>query len=270
MRKRGVRRQRRLGLAWVASMGTHVALGVTCLLLGAPRYLQVTGHDQTREPGVTPDEMIKFDLVASAEAAPLTPAGDSAGAVVEPAKRAPAAPVRHRRLRAALPEARPPVTEEPAKETEPSDVEDAEGATAATAPKPEEPKGDAKPASAPGANGAAVATGRLGAAPASSVQARIEQPGDVSPSEATYLRTYETFPSLPRSLWVVGRVYNVMTRVCVSPEGRVSGVAIRSGAEPELDQLLVATMRSWRYRPRLVDGAARPFCHLMKVQYAVR
>jgi outer membrane biosynthesis protein TonB len=270
MRKRGARRQRRLGLAWVASVGTHVSLGVACLLLGAPRYQQITGHDQAREKGVTPDEMIKFDLVASAEAAPLTPASDTAGPPAEPAKRAPVL-VRHRRLRAALPEARPPVADDPAKETEPSDKDDAAGATAAAAPKAEEPKGAVKPAAATGTSDAtAVATGLLGAAPAGTLQARVEPQGDVTPSEATYLRTYETFPSLPRSLWVVGRVYNVMTRVCVSADGRVSGVAVRSGAEPELDQLLVATMRSWRYRPRLVDGAARPFCHLMKVQYAVR
>jgi outer membrane biosynthesis protein TonB len=264
MRHRAVRRERRLGLAWVASMGAHVLLAVACLLLGAPHYEQATSKEE-RETGFSPEDMIKFDLVASAEAAPAPQIPEEVPAVAAeaPAKKA---QVHHRRQRAAIPEVRPPVEDEVASDTEPTDSDDSEGETTAST---DAPKTEPKPASGSGA-GNTIASNLLGGAAPSGVAARIDQPTDVSPSEATYLRTYETFPSLPRSLWVVGRVYNVMTHVCVSAEGRVTGVAIRSGAAPELDQLLVSTMRSWRYRPRYVDGAARPFCHLMKVQYAVR
>jgi outer membrane biosynthesis protein TonB len=94
-----------------------------------------------------------------------------------------------------------------------------------------------------------------------------QQPAEVPPSEARYLRTYESFPSLPRSLWVSGRSYAVLAQVCVAIDGGVSGVSIRNGAAPELDRAITATVRSWRYRPRVVEGAARPFCHLMRFVY---
>jgi TonB family protein len=97
-----------------------------------------------------------------------------------------------------------------------------------------------------------------------------DQPPEVPASEARYLRTYEAFPSLPRSLWGSGRVYAVLVQVCVSADGGVSGVSIRNGAAPELDRVITSTVRSWRYRPRMVEGAARPFCHLMKFVYTTR
>jgi protein TonB len=246
-------------------MATHFALAVACLLLGAPRYEQATMR-HTQDSTTPAEAMINFDLVASAEAAPIAVQPQAEAAV--PTIRHTPAPARHRRVRAVLPPLEAPAALEPAKESEPTDTDDEAGEVKpSAAPAPE--VGATAPLA--GAAGLTAATaGRLPTPPASPVAARVDQPSDVTPSEATYLRTYETFPSLPRSLWVTGRVYNVMTRVCVSAEGRVSGVAVRSGAEPELDQLLVSTMRSWRYRPRLVDGAARPFCHLMKVQYAVR
>jgi protein TonB len=96
------------------------------------------------------------------------------------------------------------------------------------------------------------------------------EPAAVSPGEARYLRVYETFPSLPRSLWVSGRLYAVIAQVCVTVEGRVSDVTIKRGAAPELDHAVTATMRSWRYRPRIVQGRPRPFCHLMKLEFSLR
>jgi TonB family protein len=97
-----------------------------------------------------------------------------------------------------------------------------------------------------------------------------ELPAAISAGEASYLRTYETFPSLPRSLWISGRTYHVLVEVCVTDGGRVADVLVRSGAAPELDRTLVSAVRSWRYRPRIVAGAARPFCHLMKMEYSLR
>ena len=95
-------------------------------------------------------------------------------------------------------------------------------------------------------------------------------PLSIPAHEATYLRTYETYPSLPRSLWVSGRVYSVLAQVCVSADGRVSDVTIKRGAAAELDRAVASTLRSWQYRPRIIEGTPRPFCHLMKLDFTLR
>jgi outer membrane biosynthesis protein TonB len=124
-----------------------------------------------------------------------------------------------------------------------------------------------------GAAGGTLGASTVSASPRLTTAAQTSDPAgptEVTATEARYLRTYETFPSLPRSLWGSGRVYDVLAQVCVSTDGGVSGVSIRDGAAPELDRLISATVASWRYRPRLVAGAPRPFCHLMKFVYTTR
>jgi hypothetical protein len=72
------------------------------------------------------------------------------------------------------------------------------------------------------------------------------------------------------SLWVVGRIYAVLTQVCVSAEGLVTSVAVKDGGARDLEQVITASVHSWRYRPRLIAGQPRPFCHLMRFVYSVR
>jgi outer membrane biosynthesis protein TonB len=91
----------------------------------------------------------------------------------------------------------------------------------------------------------------------------------VSGLEAAYLRLYQTFPSLPRALWVRGRVYTVRVQMCISAAGDVYDVALRQSASPALDALVISTLRTWRYRARLVDGKPRAFCHPMVLHYDV-
>jgi hypothetical protein len=96
------------------------------------------------------------------------------------------------------------------------------------------------------------------------------EPIAISPGEAGYLRTYDDYPPLPRSLWVSGRVYSVLAQVCVSARGEVSDVAIKRGAAAELDRAVTVAMHSWRYRPRMIAGTPQPFCHLIKVDFSLR
>ena len=62
----------------------------------------------------------------------------------------------------------------------------------------------------------------------------------------------------------------MLVRLCVADDGRVSDVVIKRGAAPELDRVVAAAMRSWRYRPRIIEGTPRPFCHLMKLEFTLR
>ena len=95
------------------------------------------------------------------------------------------------------------------------------------------------------------------------------RPSRISMDHAAYLRTYEIFPSpLPDSCWPPGRVANAMlVEVCVTERGDVSDVVIRQSAGADADSFLTGAIRSWRYRPRLVMGSPRPFCHPIRIVY---
>jgi hypothetical protein len=86
---------------------------------------------------------------------------------------------------------------------------------------------------------------------------------------AAYLRTYEAFPTLPESCWPPGRLTNSMLlEICVSDRGSVDEVMVRQSAGDEVDGYLTTAVRNWRYRPRVVQGVARPFCHLIRIVYS--
>ena len=95
------------------------------------------------------------------------------------------------------------------------------------------------------------------------------RPSRISMDHAAYLRTYEYFPSpLPDSCWPPGRIANSMlVEVCVSERGDVTDVVIRQSAGSDADSFLMNAIRSWRYRPRLVMGFPRPFCHPIRIVY---
>ena len=94
------------------------------------------------------------------------------------------------------------------------------------------------------------------------------KPLRVSMNYAAYLRTFEPFPTLPDSCWPPGRTTNtVLLEICVSERGEVSDVVVRESAGDEVDAHLTAAARTWRYRPRMVQGSARPFCHPIRLVY---
>ncbi len=90
----------------------------------------------------------------------------------------------------------------------------------------------------------------------------------VSMNYAAYLRTYEPFPTLPESCWPPGRsTHTLLLEICVSERGDVSDVAVRESAGEEVDAYLTTAVRTWRYRPRVVQGTPRPFCHPIRLVY---
>jgi hypothetical protein len=95
----------------------------------------------------------------------------------------------------------------------------------------------------------------------------IEKP--IAPLEAAYLCTYQSLRSLPRPLYVRGRSYKLVVRMCINDEGRVSDVTLQRGAAPELDAQVVTDMHAWRYRPRIVHGKPAGFCYKVNVTYDV-
>jgi hypothetical protein len=94
------------------------------------------------------------------------------------------------------------------------------------------------------------------------------RPTRVSMNYAAYLRTFDPLPTLPDSCWPPGRQTNaVLLEVCVSERGDVKDVVIRQSAGDEVDSYLRDSVRTWRYRPRSVQGTAMPFCHPIRLVY---
>jgi hypothetical protein len=250
-----------------ASILAHAVLAASMALLLAPRYglLQKTNDNDVGDLGSTIAGIELRDPPPSSPASePAAPAHDAAVIKSDDAPAAIAAtPPRH-----ATP-SRPRSHSAPAALVRPP-IRDAESDAESdndTMPDPFETEGTPMAAAGDSLRTASVTiTGLL----SSMDQPAEKQAVEVTASEARYLRTYEAYPSLPRSLWVTGRVYAVLAQVCVAVDGGVSTVSIRNGSAPELDHLIAASVRSWRYRPRVVEGAARPFCHLMKFVYSTR
>jgi outer membrane biosynthesis protein TonB len=89
----------------------------------------------------------------------------------------------------------------------------------------------------------------------------------ISHDEATALRTRDSFPRLPESVWPEWRPYIVKLEICVGEDGRVRDAALRSSASARLDPVVLAAAKTWQYRPRLVDGKSAAFCHGVVIKY---
>lgn len=89
----------------------------------------------------------------------------------------------------------------------------------------------------------------------------------IAPDTARALRVYDTYPMILRQA-SLSRA-EVLVEVCVSDHGQVSDAVIAEGGMASIDHTLRAAIRSWRYRPLVVNGAPTPFCHFMRIKYAL-
>jgi protein TonB len=68
-------------------------------------------------------------------------------------------------------------------------------------------------------------------------------------------------PPFPASLRKNGVIYRVMVKICVTTTGAVDKVTMSKGADPLLDDGVIATVKSWRYRPLTANSVTVPFCY---------
>jgi hypothetical protein len=259
---------KQLGMYGGASILTHAVLAASMVLLLGPRpgLLQKTNDNYAGDPGAT---IAGIELRDPPQSSPARDPAVLASVIKSVAARAVVAATPRRHATPSRPRLHSAPTvpvQPPTREADPDAEPDAES-DSDTMPDPFETEG--MPMAAAG-DSLRTASVTITALRSSRDQPAENQAIEVAASEAQYLRTYEAYPSLPRSLWVTGRVYAVLAQVCVAVDGGVSTVSIRNGSAPELDRLITASVRSWRYRPRVVEGAARPFCHLMKFVYSTR
>jgi hypothetical protein len=92
-------------------------------------------------------------------------------------------------------------------------------------------------------------------------------PAQISASLARDLRVYDDFPSIPDRERSPRGGQTTLLRVCVSEQGTVAGVTVSRGGSGRIGDLLRAAIQKWRYHALVVDGTARPFCHLIQIEY---
>jgi hypothetical protein len=89
----------------------------------------------------------------------------------------------------------------------------------------------------------------------------------IAPDAARALRVYDTYPMLLAQASLTRA--EILVEVCVSDHGQVSDAVIAQGGMAAIDHTLRTAIRSWRYRPLVVNGAPTPFCHFMRIKYAL-
>jgi hypothetical protein len=89
----------------------------------------------------------------------------------------------------------------------------------------------------------------------------------VSAGLARSLRVYDYFPSMPEPARLAGLAQAVLVQICVSGSGGVSEITMDHRAAASLEEALRSAIRTWRYRPLMVQGSATPFCHALEIRY---
>ena len=74
-------------------------------------------------------------------------------------------------------------------------------------------------------------------------------------------------PDFPPHLRRPGVVYVVMAKITVNAAGVVDSVVLQKRAEPTLDELVVAAVKKWRFRPLLANGKPIPFSYFGRFEF---
>jgi hypothetical protein len=75
---------------------------------------------------------------------------------------------------------------------------------------------------------------------------------------------------LPPALSRAGMRHWVLAKLCMRADGSVERVSLLRGADPALDPLVIATLRTWRYQPYSVNGRPVPFCTNVRYEMATQ
>jgi periplasmic protein TonB len=86
----------------------------------------------------------------------------------------------------------------------------------------------------------------------------------IDPQAAPYRVT------LPPALNRAGMRLWLLAKICVRSDGQVERVSLIRGADSTLDPLVVATLKTWRYRPYSVNGRPVPFCTNVRYEIATQ
>jgi periplasmic protein TonB len=74
-------------------------------------------------------------------------------------------------------------------------------------------------------------------------------------------------PAFPVALRRPGAVYRVLTKIWVTANGTVDKVQILKGADPQLDENVRTTVKTWRFRPLVAGGLPIPFVYVFTFDF---
>jgi TonB family protein len=257
------RRPRRVG--YLLALLAH--LGALALAVAAPK----------RAPRGRPQPRAELDGGARGQAVRLWSASVFAPSLPKDAQAlqarasTPERPVAVRSAR--VRQGRRPALRSPSRPTHAPSAEAVAGAIALAPPPPPElpPEPEPLPQEEPPEHptpGPALAPPAAPVAQAPPPKPSLEPP--YIPAEtARGLRIYESFPGIPTALARRGSNYPLVVSICVSKQGSVASASLLSRSEPELDQVVLDAIRTWRYRPFSFDGVALPFCHTIRIVYSI-
>jgi protein TonB len=72
---------------------------------------------------------------------------------------------------------------------------------------------------------------------------------------------------MPMPLRKPGAIYRVLIKVCVSTSGNVDKLTMLKGSDPLADAEALRVLKTWRYRPFLVNGNPAPFCYPQPIEF---
>ena len=75
---------------------------------------------------------------------------------------------------------------------------------------------------------------------------------------------------LPPALNRAGMRLWLLAKICVRSDGQVERVSLIRGADGTLDPLVLAMLKTWRYRPYSVNGRPVPFCTNVRYEIATQ
>jgi protein TonB len=72
---------------------------------------------------------------------------------------------------------------------------------------------------------------------------------------------------MPVPLRKPGAVYRLLVKVCVSAQGNVEKLTLMQASDPLANEEALRVLRTWRFRPFLVNGTPAPFCYPQLVEF---
>jgi periplasmic protein TonB len=73
-------------------------------------------------------------------------------------------------------------------------------------------------------------------------------------------------PTLPPALNRAGMVVWGLFKICVTAKGDVDKVTMLRPADPLVNDMWMAKIKTWKYKPYSVNGRAVPFCHPARIE----
>ena len=119
----------------------------------------------------------------------------------------------------------------------------------------------------PGGTVGGTPGGTVGGTPGGVVGAPPAAPKFLPPNigEAQKLSGERGFMPVP--LRTPGAVYRLLIKVCVSTTGSVDKLTIMQPSDPLANEEALRVLKSWRFRPFMVNGTPAPFCYPQRIEF---